>query len=114
MTDPGAGVGAAAVVLAVATIRSWITSHVGDRVTIAVGSYDEDADLSDSSPLALVTQLGAFEASGWRARISVGLPELPGSQLRIDPGRILCAEVVADGRSLRIYNSDATTIRFTA
>lgn len=110
----GPGDGTTAAVLAVAAIRSWIASHVGERVTIEVGSYDEDVDLSGACPIVLVTQLGPLEADSWRARISVGLPELPASELQIDPGRILCADVVDDGRSLRIYNNDATTIRITA
>lgn len=110
----GSGEGVTAAVLAIATIRSWISSRVGERVTIAVGSSRDDADLTDACPLTVVTRLGPFEADSWRACISVELPELPASSLRIDPGRIVCADVVADGRSLRVYNNDATTIRFTA
>ncbi len=110
----GSGDGLTAAVLAIATIRSWIASRVGERVTIAVSGQHDEADLSNASCLTLVTRLGPFEADGWRGCLSVELPELPASSLRIDPGRIICVDVVADGRSLCIYSKDETTIRFTA
>jgi hypothetical protein len=108
MNEPRGG--ATAAVLAMATVRSWIASHAGERVTIAVGSHDEDADLPETCPLLLATRLGPFEADSWRACISVALPELPASRLRIDPERILCVDVVADGKSLRISASDGTIL----
>ncbi len=110
----GAGEGVTAAVLAIATIRSWLAGRVGERVTISVSGHHDEANLSNASCLTLVTRLGSFEADGWRGCISVELPELPASSLRIDPGRIVCADVVADGRCLLVYNNDATTIRFTA